>query len=186
MKGLTLCMYDFEYVCMTDTTWSDQEQAGEIFSTVLLKVSYQAYDFAGLFTNHPFASLFSWKKRSSPQGKKEVACIVFQTSGFLFVGMWRVCKSSKIKHPGGSGGFVLKTEGRVRSRPVFQDFYNFVQVTSLTYMYRYIHVLYAIYTCACVTGLDRKLRIERACYFGLGCIQISRLTNGALSNWEGH
>ena len=26
-----------------------------------------------------------------------------QTSSFLFVGMWRVCNSSKIKHPGGSG-----------------------------------------------------------------------------------
>ena len=28
--------------------------------------------------------------------------------------MWRVCKSSKIKHPGGSGGFVLETKGRPR------------------------------------------------------------------------
>ena len=53
-----------------------------------------------------FASKCSWKKRSSHQGKKEIACIVSKPS-FLCVGMWRVCKSSKIKHPGGSGGFVL-------------------------------------------------------------------------------
>ena len=40
--------------------------------------------------------------------RREVAtkpCV--QTSSFLFVGMWRICKSSKIKHPGGSGGFVV-------------------------------------------------------------------------------
>ena len=29
------------------------------------------------------------------------------SSSFLFVGMWRICVSSKIKHPGGSGAFVL-------------------------------------------------------------------------------
>ena len=45
------------------------------------------------------------KKRSSHQGKKEQACIVSKPYvSHLFVGMWRVCKSSKIKHPGGSGG----------------------------------------------------------------------------------
>ena len=56
-----------------------------------------------------FASEFYWKKRSSHQGKKEVACIVskVQISSFLFVGLWRICKSSKIQHPGCSGGFVL-------------------------------------------------------------------------------
>ena len=37
-----------------------------------------------------------------------------QISSFSFVGMWRVCKSSKIIHPGGSGGFVLSTQGRPR------------------------------------------------------------------------
>ena len=47
----------------------------------------------------PFAAKCSWMKRSS------LYCV--QTSSFLFVGMWRVCKSSKIKHPGGSGGFVI-------------------------------------------------------------------------------
>ena len=47
--------------------------------------------FLRIFYKSPFASKFSWKKKSSHQGKKEVACIV---SSFLFVGMWRVCKSS--------------------------------------------------------------------------------------------
>ena len=41
-----------------------------------------------------------------------------QTSIFWFVGMCRVCKSSKMKHPGGSGGFVLETKGPL---PIFQD-----------------------------------------------------------------
>ena len=31
----------------------------------------------------------------------------FLLFSLFFVGMWRVCKSSKMKHPGGSGGFVL-------------------------------------------------------------------------------
>ena len=61
-----------------------------------------------------FASTFSWKKRSSHQGKKEVACIVSKPLVSCLLGMWRACKSSKIKHPGGSGGFVLKTKGRPR------------------------------------------------------------------------
>ena len=40
--------------------------------------------------------------------------------------MWRVCKSSKIKHPGRSGGFVLQTIGRPRpALPIFQDFFLF-------------------------------------------------------------
>ena len=55
-------------------------------------------DFRILYKS-PFASKFSWKKRRS------LYCV--QTSSSLFVGMWRVCTSSKIKHPGGSEGFVL-------------------------------------------------------------------------------
>ena len=53
-----------------------------------------------------FALKFSWKKRNSHQEKKRSSLYCVQTSSLLFVGMWRVCKS-KIKHPGGSGGFVL-------------------------------------------------------------------------------
>ena len=54
------------------------------------------------FYKSPLASKFSWKK-SSHQGKKEVAWIV--SSSFLLVGMWRVCKSSKIKE--GTEGLIL-------------------------------------------------------------------------------
>ena len=39
----------------------------------------------------------------------------------LFVGMWRVCKSSKMKHPGGSGGYVLWTKGRPRPATHFSN-----------------------------------------------------------------
>ena len=42
-----------------------------------------------------------------PPRKERSSLYCVQTSSFLFVGMWRVCKSSKVKHPGGSGGFVL-------------------------------------------------------------------------------
>ena len=54
-----------------------------------------------------FASKFSETKRGSHQGKKEEACIVSKPLVSVLVGTWRVCKSSKIIHPGGSGGFVL-------------------------------------------------------------------------------
>ena len=83
---------------------------------------------SGFFTNLPFDSNFLRKKRSSHQGKKEIACIVSKTSSFMFVGMWRVCKSSKIKHPGGSRGIVLWTKRR--PRPATQDFCFFCQITS--------------------------------------------------------
>ena len=58
----------------------------------------------------------------------------FQTSSFLFVGMWRVCKSSKMKHPGGSGGFVLETKGRPRPATHFyfsRFFFYFCQIESM-------------------------------------------------------
>ena len=53
----------------------------------------------------------SWKKRSSHQGKKRSTCIPYcvQTSSFLFVGMWRVCKSSKIN--------IQEVQGALSSRP---------------------------------------------------------------------
>ena len=54
---------------------------------------HQACDFSGFFLISGFLlqiSLclkFSWKKRSSHQGKKEVACIVSKPQIFVFVGM---------------------------------------------------------------------------------------------------
>ena len=60
--------------------------------------------FQDIFYKSPYASKSSWMKRSSHhrKGRSSVYCV--QTSSFLFVGMWRVCHFSKIKHPGGSGG----------------------------------------------------------------------------------
>ena len=75
-----------------------------------------------LFYKSSFASKISWKKRSS------LYCV--QTSSFLFVGMWRVCKSSKIKHP---GGFVLQTKERSRPADPFSRMFYFCQVTPLKY-----------------------------------------------------
>ena len=65
----------------------------------------QACDFSGFFLisgflyKSPFASKCSWKKRSSHQGKKEVACIVSKP---LVSCLWRCGESTnrpKIKHP---------------------------------------------------------------------------------------
>ena len=44
------------------------------------------------------------KVEKLPPRKERSSLYCVQTSNFLFVVMWRVCKSSKIKHPGGSGG----------------------------------------------------------------------------------
>ena len=74
------------------------------------------------FYKSPIAPKFSWKKRSSHQGKKELACIVSKPSNFLFVGMWRVCNSSKTKHPGGSGVLSSTAKGDPGLLPIFQDF----------------------------------------------------------------
>ena len=82
--------------------WSDNRTM--YTRTVLSYVYISVLWFLGIFYKSPSASKFSWKDRSSHQGKKEVACIVSKPSSFLFVGMWRVCESSKIKHPRGSGG----------------------------------------------------------------------------------
>ena len=66
----------------------------------------QACDFSGFFYKSLFPSHFSWKKRSS------LYCV--QTFSFLFVGMWRVCKSSK-------------TKGRPRPATYFSGFLTFVK-----------------------------------------------------------
>ena len=66
----------------------------------------------GFFTNLPLPQ----KERSS--------LYRVQTSSFWFMGMWRVCKSSKIKHPGGSGGGgALSSRPKVDPGPlpIFQD-----------------------------------------------------------------
>ena len=58
-----------------------------------------------IFYKSPFASKFSTQKY--PPRKERSTCSLYcvQFSSFLFVGMWRVCKSSEIKHPWGSGSF---------------------------------------------------------------------------------
>ena len=46
----------------------------------------------------------------------------------VYVGVWRVyILHQKIKHPGGSGGFVLQTKGRPRSATQFSGFFTFVK-----------------------------------------------------------
>ena len=86
---------------------------------------------SGFCYKSPFASECSWKKRSSHQGKNRSSLYCVQTSSFLFVEMWRVCKSSKIKHPGGSGGLCPLDQRETQARyPFFRIFY-FCQITLL-------------------------------------------------------
>ena len=57
-----------------------------------------------------------------------------QTSSFLFVGMWRVCKSSKIKHQ--------EVQGALSSRPTGdpgQLFLYFCQITPLKSVSETVH-----------------------------------------------
>ena len=79
-----------------------------------------------IFYKSPFASKFSWKKRSSHQGKKEVACILSKPRVSY---LWRcgVCKSSKIKRPWGLWGFVLETKGRPRPATHLSGFVTLVK-----------------------------------------------------------
>ena len=50
--------------------------------------------------------------------------------------MWRVCKSSKIKHPGGSGDLSSgPPNGDPGPLPIFQEFLLNCQITPLYYMY---------------------------------------------------
>ena len=66
---------------------------------------------------------FAWKKRSSHQGKKEVACIVSKPLVSCLWGCRESVNPPKIKHPVGWGGFVLLTKGETQARyPFFQDF----------------------------------------------------------------
>ena len=84
-----------------------------------LASTWQTYDFsliAGFFYKSPFASKFSWKKRSSHQGKKEVACTVSKP---VFFCLWE-CGVSKIKHPRDSGG--ARPKGHPGLLLIFQDF----------------------------------------------------------------
>ena len=63
------------------------------------------------------------RREVATKGKKtEVAGLCcFQTSSFLFVGMWRVCKSSKIKHPGGLGALSSRPKGDPVVLPIFHE-----------------------------------------------------------------
>ena len=47
--------------------------------------------------------------------------------------MWRVCKSSKIKHPGGSGGYVLETKVRPRTATHFSGYFTLSNHTPVNY-----------------------------------------------------
>ena len=78
------------------------------------------------FTNLPLPQNFLERREVATKERKikKSGLYCIQTSSFLFVGMWRVCKSSKIKHPGGSGGSVLEIKGRPRPLPTFQDLFT--------------------------------------------------------------
>ena len=73
----------------------------------------QTCDFSGFFLISWFLRIslclkfFSWKKRSSHQGKKEVACIVSKLLVSYLWGCGEFVNPPKILHPGGSGDFVL-------------------------------------------------------------------------------
>ena len=69
-----------------------------------------------------------------------------QTSSFLFVGIWRVCKSSKIKHPGGSGAFVLYTKRETQAHyPFFRIFLLLSNHTPVALMICYYYTLIHIH-----------------------------------------
>ena len=119
--------------CITNQLKYDINLLTELVTTSRYKDGlWQACDFLGFFWCQDFLQISHWKKRSSHQGKK-VACIegslhCVQT---LFVGMWRVCKSSKIKHLGGSMGFVLETKWRPRPATHLSGFFTFVKSRSV-------------------------------------------------------
>ena len=68
-----------------------------------------ACDFSAFFYKSPFASKCSWKKRSSHHWTKEVACIVSKPLVSCLWGYGESVNPPKMKHPGGSGGFVFLT-----------------------------------------------------------------------------
>ena len=71
-----------------------------------------------------FASECSCKKRSSHQGKKEVACIVSKSLVSCLWGCGESVNPPKIKHPGGSGGLCsLRQRETQACYPFFMMFY---------------------------------------------------------------
>ena len=82
---------------------------------------YEACDVSGfiLISGSACAWTFSWKKRSSYQGKKEVACIVSKP---LVSCLW-----GDVKHLGDSGGFVLSIKRRPRPVTHFLGFLTSVK-----------------------------------------------------------
>ena len=75
--------------------------------------------FQDFFKNLPLPQNFLERREVTTKERKNCLYCV-QTSSFLFVGMWRVCKSSKIKHPGGS-----------QARYPFYRMFYFCQITPL-------------------------------------------------------
>ena len=60
-----------------------------------------------IFYKYPIASKFSWKKRSSHQGKKEVACIVCKPLVSCLWGCGESVNPPKLYMQEVQGGFVL-------------------------------------------------------------------------------
>ena len=69
-----------------------------------------------IFTNLPLPQNVLESGEVATQGKKGSSLYYVQTSSFLFVGMWRVCKSSKMKHPGGSGKLYPQHQRETQAR----------------------------------------------------------------------
>ena len=113
-----------------------------VFKGLLHNSSFQACDFSGyflisgvnFFPKSPFAS----KEKYLPRKQRKV-----KTSSFLFVWMWRVSKSSKINHPGGSGRLCPLDQRETQARYPFFRFSYFCQITLWllqTYFVRLGHI----------------------------------------------
>ena len=106
--GLPNC----QYICNRGTSQKPWKPYRPVMSQDFSLIS-------GFFTKISFSSKYSWKKRSSHQGKKDVARIVSKP---LVSCLWGCGESFKIKHPGGSGGLSFWPKGDPGPLPIFQDF----------------------------------------------------------------
>ena len=111
------------------TMYSDLDSGLNLWdSDFRLVISREFSWFQDLFTNLPLPQNVLERREVTTKEKKEVACVVSKPLGSC---LWRVCKSSKIKHPGGSGGFVLHSKGRPRPATHFSGCFYFCQITPL-------------------------------------------------------
>ena len=72
---------------------------------------------SGFCTNLPLPQIFLEIWEVATKERSSLYCD--QTSSFLFVGMWRVCKSSKIKHSGGWGGLCSLDQRETQAHYLF-------------------------------------------------------------------